>query len=71
MTESGATCPPGLSLQQYNNIDHDVCGGPNPALGCLYSTTFSTLGLTILKCVNNSEDINITVQMHSTALVKV
>ena len=26
MTESGVTCPPGLSLQQYNNINHEVCG---------------------------------------------
>ena len=26
MTESGATCPPGLTLQQYNNIDHGLCG---------------------------------------------
>ena len=26
MTESGATCPPGLSQYQYNNIDHDLCG---------------------------------------------
>ena len=25
MTEFGATCPPGLSLQQYHNIDHGLC----------------------------------------------
>ena len=26
MSEPNATCPPGLTLQQYNNIDHGVCG---------------------------------------------
>ena len=25
MSEPGATCPPGLTLQQYNNIDYGVC----------------------------------------------
>ena len=24
ITESGGTCPPGLTLQQYNNIDHGM-----------------------------------------------
>ena len=28
MTEPGATCPPGLTLRQFNNIDHGVCGRP-------------------------------------------
>ena len=46
MTESGATCPPGLSLQQYNNIDHEVCGRPmSSSSGSCSSSTFSTLGL--------------------------
>ena len=36
-SESGATCPPGLTLQQYNNIDHDVCGLPNSRV---FSHTF-------------------------------
>ena len=49
MTESGATCPPGLSLQQYNNIDHGLCGRPNPSSGSCSSTTFSTLGLNYYK----------------------
>ena len=46
MTESGATCPPGLSHQEYNNIDHGLCGRPSSSSsgGCS-STTFSTLGL--------------------------
>ena len=50
MTESGATCPPGLSLQQYNNIDHGVCGRPSSAssAGC-NSTIFSTLSLNYYK----------------------
>ena len=26
MTESGDSCPPGLNLLQYNNIDHGLCG---------------------------------------------
>ena len=26
MSESNAICPPWLTLQQYNNIDHGVCG---------------------------------------------
>ena len=50
MTQSGATCPPGLSLQQYNNIDHGLCGRPSSSSsgGCS-STTFSTLGLNYYK----------------------
>ena len=42
MSESGATCPSGLTLQQYNNIDHDLCGQPfSHSAGC-YSTFFDT-----------------------------
>ena len=50
MTESGATCPPGLSLQQYNNIDHGLCGRPtsSSSAGC-NSTKFSTLGIKYYK----------------------
>ena len=50
MTESGVTCPPGLSLYQYNNIDHGLCGRPRSILsaGCS-STIFSTLGLKYYK----------------------
>ena len=50
MTESGATCPPGLSLQQYNNIDHGLCGRPtsSSSAGC-NSTIFSTLGIKYYK----------------------
>ena len=50
MTESGATCPPGLTLQKYNNIDHDLCGRTSSSSsgGCS-STTFSTLDLKYYK----------------------
>ena len=50
MTESGATCPPGLSLQLYNNIDYGLCGRPSSpsSAGCT-STNFSTLGLKYYK----------------------
>ena len=39
MSEPGATCPPGLTLQNYNNIDHSLCG--QSSSGCA-STFFST-----------------------------
>ena len=49
MSESGATCPTGLTQQQYNNIDHGVCGRPTTyGAGCV-STTFSLLGMTYHK----------------------
>ena len=50
MTESGATCHPGLTLQQYNNINHGLCDDwPNPSSGGCSSTKFSTLGLSFYK----------------------
>ena len=49
MSESGATCPIGLTQQQYNNIDHKLCGRPNPSSAGCSSTTFSTLGLSYYK----------------------
>ena len=45
MTESGVTCPLGLSLQEYNNTDHGVCGRQNISSAGCSSTIFSTLGL--------------------------
>ena len=49
MSEPGATCPPGLTLQNYNNIDHSLCG--RSSFGCA-STFFSTYGLNYTKvCV--------------------
>ena len=50
MNDSGATCPPGLSLQQYNNIDHGLCGRPFSSTSASCSSTiFSTLGLNYYK----------------------
>ena len=42
MSEPGATCPLGLALRQYNNIDHGVCGIFNS--GTFVSTSFSSGG---------------------------
>ena len=42
MSEPGATCPHGLTLHQYNNIDHDLCS----RLSChSASVFFSTYGV--------------------------
>ena len=46
MSEPGATCLPGLTLQNYNNIDHCFCG--RSSSGCA-STFFSTYGLNYTK----------------------
>ena len=37
MSEPGATCPPGLILRQYNNIDHGLCGQPMSFTLLVYS----------------------------------
>ena len=42
MSEPNATCPPGLTLRQYNNIDHGVCGVSN--YSTFVSTSFSSGG---------------------------
>ena len=31
MTDPGATCPLGMTLQQFNNIGHGLCGRPTSA----------------------------------------
>ena len=43
MSEPNATYPSALTQQQYNNIDHDVCGCPNS--GPSAQTFFSTQGI--------------------------
>ena len=49
MTESGATCPTGLTKNQLINIDHGVCGRLTTyGVGCV-STAFSLLGMTYHK----------------------
>ena len=47
MTQSGATCPTGLTSYTFNNTDHPLCGKA-AAAGCA-STSFSTNGLTYNK----------------------
>ena len=49
MTQSGATCPTGLALKKYNNINHGLCGRPNPSRAGCSSTTFSTHGMKYFK----------------------
>ena len=49
MTEPGTTCPSGLTQTEYININHDVCGRPNPSSGCCNSTFFSTFSLNYTK----------------------
>ena len=49
MTEPGTTCPSGLTQTGYININHDVCGRPNPSSGGCDSTLFSTYGLNYTK----------------------
>ena len=49
MTEPGTTCPSGLTQTGYTNINHDVCGQPNPSSGGCYSTFFSTYSLKYTK----------------------
>ena len=43
MTEPNATCPAGLIRQEYNDIDHPLCGR-NDRAGC-NSAIFSSIGL--------------------------
>ena len=45
MSKPGATCPPGLTLHLYNNIDHGLCGRPVSSSGSLASVFFSTYGV--------------------------
>ena len=49
MTEPGTTCPSGLTQTGYININHDVCGQPNPSSGGCDSTFFSTYSLNYTK----------------------
>ena len=51
MTEPGATCPPGLTLQNHGNINHGLCGRSvsyTDTGGC-QSAIFSTYGLNYSK----------------------
>ena len=48
MTQSGATCPTGLTQKNFTNIDHPLCGTDSINSFCNV-TTFSTNGLTYNK----------------------
>ena len=41
MSESGATCPPGLTLRQFNNIDHGVCMAFQTGENCVDKNTIT------------------------------
>ena len=45
MSESGTTCPPGLIMQEYDNIDHGLCGRCTSFLGGYNSALFSSYGI--------------------------
>ena len=49
MTQSDATCPPGLTQRFFNNINHHLCGRPNASGAGCSSTNFSSLGLKYYK----------------------
>ena len=40
-----ATCPPGITIQQYNNIGYSICGRPLSSSGSQASVFFSTYGV--------------------------
>ena len=48
-TEPGTTCPSGLRQTGYININHDVCGRPNPSSAGCDSTFFSTYSINYTK----------------------
>ena len=45
MSESGTTCPPGLIMYEYDNIDHGVCGRSTSSSGGCNSAVFSSYGI--------------------------
>ena len=47
MTQPNATCPTGLTLHQFNNIDHGLCGTSSSSY-CL-STFYSSIGINYTK----------------------
>ena len=49
MTEPGTTCPSGLTQTGYININHDVCGRPNPPSAGCNSTFFTTYSINYSK----------------------
>ena len=51
MTEPGTTCPSGLTQTRYININHDVCGRPNPSSAVCDSSFFSTYSINYTKII--------------------
>ena len=49
MAEPDTTCPSGLTQAEYVNINHDVCGQPNPSTGSCDSTFFSSCSINYTK----------------------
>ena len=49
MAEPGTTCPSGLTQTGYININHDVCGRPNPSSAGCNSSFFSTYRINYTK----------------------
>ena len=45
VSEPCATCPPGLTLHQYDNINHGLCSRPVSSSGSSASIFFSTYGV--------------------------
>ena len=45
MTVPNATCPPGLTIKQYNSIGYSICGRPVSSSGSQASVLFSTYGV--------------------------
>ena len=43
-TKPNATCPPGLTIKQYNNTGYSLCGRPVSSFGSQTSVFFSTYG---------------------------
>ena len=66
MTETGTTCPSGLTQTRYINISHDICERSNPSSGGCASTFFSTYNLISPKPVDKQEDTSI---IHLTLLL--
>ena len=45
MSESGTKCPPGLIMQEFDNIDHGVCGRFTSSLRSCNSAVFSSYAI--------------------------
>ena len=53
-SEPGATCLQGQLLDQYNNIDHDLCSRPESLFLIKLQYSFQSMELFITKYVDQS-----------------